>query len=199
MPGIERVTAGCKPFGDMVGQRQIHVVAAHQQMVADGQPLQLQLSFGLGDFDQCQVGRAAADVTHQQAIADVQELAPAFTLRGEPGVHGRLRFLQQDQVGRQAGGQRGLARQFAGGGIERGGNRQDHSLLGHGSVRMLGLPGGDQVIQIMAGGGDRRDLGHLARRVPRQNRLPPIDTTVAQPGLGRSDRALRRIGRSAPR
>ncbi len=57
--------------GDVMGQGQVHVVAADQQMVADGHPLQHQVARLLGHGHQRQVGRAAADVADQQQVAQL--------------------------------------------------------------------------------------------------------------------------------
>ena len=59
-------------------QCQIHVVAADENMVADGDPPQRQFAIFFGDADQCQIGRAAADVANQQRVADLQFAPPAF-------------------------------------------------------------------------------------------------------------------------
>ena len=50
------------------GHREIHVVAAQQQVFADGDALQLQLTIAFGDGDQSQVCGAAADIDDQNQI-----------------------------------------------------------------------------------------------------------------------------------
>ena len=135
LPGIELHALLGEPAGHVMGQGQVHVVAAHQQVIADGDSPQHQLALLLGGADQRQVGRAAADVADQQRVADRKRSPPALAGRGQPGVDGRLRLFQQHQVGRQSGGQRGLARQLAGAGVERGRHRQHDVLLGHRAPR----------------------------------------------------------------
>ena len=52
--------------GDRVGQGQVHVVAAQQDVLADGQARQREVARVVVDGDQREVGRAAADVAHEQ-------------------------------------------------------------------------------------------------------------------------------------
>ncbi len=78
-----------------MGQREVHVVAADQQVIAHGHPPQHQLTLFLGHVDQRQVGCAAADVADQQRIAQLQGSPPAVAAIGQPGVDGRLRLFQQ--------------------------------------------------------------------------------------------------------
>ena len=79
LPGVELHALFGEPAGDVMGQGQVHVVAAHQQVIADGDPPQDQFALLLGGADQRQVGRAAADVADQQRVADAK--APAASAR----------------------------------------------------------------------------------------------------------------------
>ena len=60
----------------MIGEREVHVVAAEQDVVADGDALERQRALLLVDRDQGEVGGAAADVAHQHDVAGA-ELARA--------------------------------------------------------------------------------------------------------------------------
>ena len=51
LPGIELHALFGKKPGHIMGQGQIHVVAAHQQMIADGNALQDQFALFFGDAD----------------------------------------------------------------------------------------------------------------------------------------------------
>ena len=77
---LPRVEVGrpvsAKSPGHVVGQGQVHVVAADQQVVAHGDPLEHQLALFFATLDQRQVGRAAADVADQQRVAHRQPLPP---------------------------------------------------------------------------------------------------------------------------
>ncbi len=55
--------------GDGVGQREIDVVAAEQDVFADGDAFQLQFAFAFGDGDQGEIGGAAADIDDQHEVA----------------------------------------------------------------------------------------------------------------------------------
>ena len=140
LPGVELHALFGEPAGDVMGQGEVHVVAAHQKMIADGDASQDQFALLFGGADQRQIGRSAADVADQQRIAERKRPPPALAGRGQPGIDGRLRFFEQHQVGRQSGGQRGLACQFAGAGVERGRHGQHHLLLGHRRLGMRRLP-----------------------------------------------------------
>ena len=52
-----------------VGQREIHVVAAEQDVLADADALELELAGLFSDGDEAEVGGAAADVADQDDIA----------------------------------------------------------------------------------------------------------------------------------
>ena len=181
--------------GDLMGQGQIHVVAADQNMVADGDPPQAKLAFLFGHADQREIGRAAADVANQQRIADFQFAPPAIAPIRQPGIHRRLRLFQQHEALGQPGGDGRFARQLASAGVERGRHGEHDMLLAHRGVGIRGFPSGDQMLQIATRGGHRRCLGHLGRRSERQDRLMAIDVAVAEPRLGRDDGSRRHVGR----
>ena len=70
---------------DDVGQREVHVVAAEQDVVADRDAVQLEVAVALDHGDQREVGGAAADVDDQDHVADLHLLAPAVAAGLEPG------------------------------------------------------------------------------------------------------------------
>ena len=53
-----------------VGEREVHVVAAEQDVLADRDAMQFEVAFALDHRDQREVGRAAADVDHEDDVAD---------------------------------------------------------------------------------------------------------------------------------
>ena len=59
-----------EPRAHGVRQRQVHVVAAEQDVIADGDALEREVAVGLADGDQREVGGAAADVADQHDVAD---------------------------------------------------------------------------------------------------------------------------------
>ena len=52
-----------------IGQRQIHVVAAEQDVLADADALEFEVAGDVGHGDQAEIGGAAADVAHQDDVA----------------------------------------------------------------------------------------------------------------------------------
>ena len=112
---------------DMMGQREVDVVAAEHQVIADGDAAKPGAGRRLDDRDQAEVGRPAADVADQDQLAGANLALPAVLVRDDPAVKRRLRFLEQRDRGelRPLGG---LDRQLAGRLVERGRHRQ-HDLL----------------------------------------------------------------------
>ncbi len=179
-----------------VGERQVHVVPAQQDVLADGQTREDQVAGLLGHGDQGEVGGAAADVADEDHVADLHVLPPVVPPRREPGVKGGLRFFQQRDVlePRLAGG---LDRQLAGHCVERGGDGQQDVLIlktvGGGLAGHRRIPGVAQVFEIGGRGVDRRDLLDVVGGRPRQDRRPAVDTGVRQPALGRADQPARNL------
>src|SRR6056297_139388 len=84
-------------FG-LFGNRQIHVVAAEDQMPSHSDAMKLHLISRLArwlDSDQSQVGCSAPDVTNQNQLAGADQVLPVVTVPIDPGVKGGLRFLNQ--------------------------------------------------------------------------------------------------------
>ena len=120
---------------------------------------------------------------------------PALAHRGQPGIDGGLRLFEQHELRRQAGRQRRFARQLAGRGIERRRHGEHDDLLGDRRIGKRMLPGRDQMLQIPPRRRDGRNLRHVGRRVPGQDRLMAIDPAVAEPRLGAHDGSLWDLGR----
>ena len=83
---------------DGIGQGQVHVVAAQQDCSPTASRGEDQVAPLVGDGDQGEVGRPAADVADQDDVADLDLLPPLVALRGEPGVEGGLRLLEQGDL-----------------------------------------------------------------------------------------------------
>ena len=99
-------------------EREVHVVAAEQQVVADGEASEREVAFDFADFDEREVRGAAAEVGDEDEISDADVLPPAFAERIEPRIEGRLRFFEQREM-LEPGGLRSLHGEVAGGSIER--------------------------------------------------------------------------------
>ena len=133
---------------DGMGERQIHVVAAEQDVLADGETVEAQLAGFFSNGDEREVRGAAADIDHEDEISDTDELAPV-RVPLNPGVEGGLRLLEQNHVA-ITGFLRGMQREVAGDGIEGSRNRHQHVLLIEGGVGHGGLPRVAQMLQVGA-------------------------------------------------
>ena len=118
MPGVEFFAFGGEPLIDRVSERQIHVVATQQDVVADGDTSERHVAVLGGHSNERKVGGAAADVHDQHHVAGLDLFAEAFAHLLNPRVERRLRFFNQRDVW-QAGLLRGFHREVARGGIER--------------------------------------------------------------------------------
>src|SRR3954470_21609606 len=93
-------------------EREVHVVAALQYVIANGDALEREVAVVLADEDQAEVGGAAADVAHQQQVAHAKRPAPGLARAVDPRVAGSLRLLEQGYA-REAGVGRSPKRQLA--------------------------------------------------------------------------------------
>ena len=82
---------------DSTCEREIHVVAAEQDVFAYGDALKAKFAAFLCDRDQREVGGTAADVDNEDEIADADLLAPV-RMAFDPGVESGLRLFEQDDV-----------------------------------------------------------------------------------------------------
>ena len=153
----------------------------------------------LGDADEREIRRAAADVADQHGVADAEFLAPGVAHVGQPRIQRRLRLFEQDQICGRPADYRRLAGQFAGTGIKRAGTVSTTCCSAIGASGKRRRPRRDKMLQISPRRLDRRNLRHVCRCVPRKDRLMPIDPAVRQPRLGPGDRAHRHLGRLSHR
>ena len=177
-----------------VGQREIHVVAAEKNVLADADALDLKVAVLAGDRDQAEVRRASADVAHEHDVARADLLAPvAARLRG-PCVKCRLRFLEQHDFSEarglgRVGGQR--ARDF----IERRRHREHDLARGEipfAALRALGVEKAlAQVFEVAPRTVERGEPRLLDVRFPWQHGLLRIGVKVRQPRFRRRDEAVR--------
>ena len=98
---------------DQPGQREIEIIAAEQQMLADGGAREVDLVAIAGDADQREVAGAAADVADQNDLAVEEQLARAREIVGDPGIEGRGGLFEQRELF-DAGVVRGLHGELAG-------------------------------------------------------------------------------------
>ena len=191
LPGLQFHVFFELPFDEM-RQGHVQVVAAQQQVVADGHAVELDFSpLPATDANQREVRRSAADVAHQYLLARRNPLLPVVGVGVEPGVKGGLRLLDQ-QHPPQPGQRRRLDRELAGHLVERGRQGEHEVLFLQRIARMAGIPGVSGVSQIAGTDLDGRKPRHVLRRVPRQQRRRPVHARVTQPRLRRADQPARR-------
>ena len=165
------------------GQRQVHVVAAQQDVLAHRHAVQRKLAVRFRHRNQREVRGAAADIHHQDQVAHRHPLAPVrMTL--QPRVESRLRLFQQGDV-LVPGLPGGVQRQFARHRVERCGDGDQHLLRLERRVRHFGVPRLPHVLQVAAAGLHRRDLRHAFRRAEGKQRRGAVHRRVRQPALGR--------------
>ena len=70
LPRVHLVPLAFEPLLQQTRERQVHVVAAEQDVLADRDALEREIAVPLADGDQAEVGRAAADVADEHEIAD---------------------------------------------------------------------------------------------------------------------------------
>ena len=135
-------------------------------MIADRDARQHELPRFLADGNQRKVGGAAADIAHQDHVADFDLLAPFVMARFDPRIKRGLRLLQQRDF-LQPRRLRRLDGQFARHRIERRRHSQNNVLrfepmLGH----VLGnevIPGIDEMLEVVHGCFERRNAPAVLR------------------------------------
>ena len=125
---------GFKALLQNARQRQVHVVAAQQDVVANGDAFQRQFAVLFGNHNEAEIRGAAADVAHQHQVADLDAAAPVITLALQPRIKSCLRLFQQRDL-LIAGLFGGAPGQLAGFFVERSGNREQYVLLGESEFR----------------------------------------------------------------
>ncbi len=103
LPRVERDALLGKSSRRPMSKRQVHVVAADKQVISDRQATEHQFAVFFCDGDQREIGGAAADVAHQQRVAELEHAPPAVSGVVEPGIDGGLWLFKQHQILRQSG------------------------------------------------------------------------------------------------
>ena len=172
-------------------QRQVDVVAAEEQVIADRQPREDRPALAQLRLHQREVGGPAAHVDHQhadaaRAIGEAERLLEPPAVARRPLVEGRLRLLEQGHAPeprRPRGGQGQLAGHL----VEGRRHRQHDLLLRQRRVGVGGVPGVAQVAEVERRGVHRREPRHALGRAPGQDRRGPVGARVREPALGRGD------------
>src|SRR5262249_3276243 len=123
LPFVELRALRGEALANDVREREVHVVAAEEDVIADGLPLEDEGAPILADRDGRQIRRAAADGAGEHAVADAALRSPCAARRGEPCVERGLRLLDE-MHGRKTCLRRGADGEIARGGVERRGDRE---------------------------------------------------------------------------
>ena len=175
-----------------MGQGQVEVVAAEDQVVADGHAVELHLAaFAAADADQREVRRAAADVADEDLLARRDQPVPVV------GDGRRSRRKRRPAAPRSAPRAASPARAAALTVSSRATSSNDagsvntKSCSASGSLRKPGVPGLADVGQVAAADFDRRKPLDVVGPMPGQQRGRSIHARVTQPRLGRMDQPAR--------
>ncbi len=95
LPFVDRLPRVVELLLREIREREVHVVAAEQDVIADRDPFELELSVFLDGGDCGKVGRPAADVRDQDDVARVEITPPRVAARIDPGVERRLRLFEE--------------------------------------------------------------------------------------------------------
>src|SRR5436190_13187061 len=94
LPCVYAMAGVFEPLLQQASQRQVHIVAAQQDVIADRDALERQLAAFFRNRNQAEVRRAAADVAYENQVADFDLLAPALALAVYPCVKSGLRLFE---------------------------------------------------------------------------------------------------------
>jgi hypothetical protein len=158
---------------DGAGEGEVHIVAAEEDVFADGDAFEGEFARIVGDADEGEVGGAAADVDNEDKGAGVDAFAPVG------GVRARRRRRPGALQGGRGGGSwllGGFEGEVAGGGVE-GGRDGEEDVVG---VEVRG--GGAEVGEVGAAGFDGGEVGHFRGD--------------SEPGFSRVDEAVGVSGRA---
>ena len=112
-----------------IGKRQIHVVAAKQNVLSNADAFEFQGASVVGDGNQAEIGGPAAHVTNQNEVTRADQGTPVLAGLRDPGVERRLWLLEQCDF-TQTRSLGGLGGQASCDFIERCGNGHDNLRFG---------------------------------------------------------------------
>ena len=174
-----------------MGQGEIEIIAAEDQVIADGHAVELHLAaFAAADADQREVGRAAADVADENLLAWLDKLIPTVPMGVDPGIERRLWFFDEHDP-RQTGQGGRLDRQFPRHFVKRGRQREHEILLGQRMLGEAGVPSGADVGHVPRADLDRRQSLNVGRSVPGEKLGRAVHARMTEPRLGRTDQPPR--------
>ena len=169
------------------GEREIEIVAAEEEVLADRGAGEVDQVAFAGDADEAEIAGAAADVADQNDLAIEELLAGRGEVVGDPGIEGRGGLFEQREL-LDAGIARGHDGEFARLFVEGGGDGEDDVLLGKRDA--FGLVPFLAEFRDEAGGdfdGREHAAGFLG--VPGEDFGGAIDIGIGEPRFGGVDQA----------
>ena len=161
LPRVQVLAFVLEPGLHDVGEREVHVVASEQDVVANGDALERECTIAIADFDEREVGRASADVDDEDDVSHRHIVAPGVATLSDPVVQRSLRLFEQDRRFFEASEFGRFDRQLASDRIERSRHGEDDLLFFERVVGVRQVPGGSQVRQVARGGLQRRHPWHI--------------------------------------
>ncbi len=182
LTGCERGGVGFQGLSETFGEAAVEIVAAEEQVFADGAASDAGRGAGL-DVEEGKVGGAAPDVDDEEGGGAVHGEGRGFF---EPAVEGGLGFLHEVRVGGQTGEEGGFEGELQRGGVEGSGNGEGEGLLGEGQT-VGGFPGLAEMSEEAGGGfdGGEAEVGGQIGGLPGKEAGFAVDGGVAEPGFGR--------------
>ncbi len=180
LPAVDPLPGRLEPLLQQPREREVHVVPAEQDVLANRHPLEREIAGLFGHGDEAEVGGSAAHVAHEDEIADAHALAPRVPLAFEPCVERGLRFFQQREPleprldGRPAGQ---LARLL----VERRRHGEDDVLVRERKAAVGRVPRASEMCQIGGRHLDGREFLDFRRGLPGKDGRGAIDAAVRQP------------------
>ena len=95
LPPVDAMAVRLEPLLCHAREGEVHVIPAEQDVIANRDALEREIAVALADQNQAEIGRAAADVHHEQQIANTEAVTPAIASAVDPRIERRLRLLEQ--------------------------------------------------------------------------------------------------------
>ncbi len=95
LPVVQSSSFSSQTISNRVGQGKIDVVSAQKDMVAHGDPFENKLPLIFRHKNQTEVCCPTADIAHKDHITHANLPLPAIATTSDPGIKGRLWFLQK--------------------------------------------------------------------------------------------------------
>ena len=164
-----------------MSQRQVEVVTSKDQMISDGDAMELHHPIApLADSNQGEVRCSATHIADQNLLAGRDLLIPCLRVLIDPCIKRGLRFFDQhDSI--EPGLSSRFDRQFASDFVERCWKCQHEILIGQWMLGELRVPGFAVLLKIASTDGDRRQSFDIFCPLPGEQVGCSINSVVTEP------------------